>query len=167
MAGQRTFIRNLLLWAVPGLALLIVEVGCEPPQVHLPPPPSEPEARALATLRTQTIPLARDVVFPKAMGVLLDLGFQVRCASQELGQVNIAKTWTDRSQAGAPDVTVEATLLFLPDGPDRTKVRMLASGQWSAISGGKHAATITGVAESLASEDCRAFLDQLVERLGH
>jgi hypothetical protein len=163
MAEQRLSIRKSILWIAPGLLLLLIDLGCAPPEVHLPPPPSEPEARALASLQTQTIPLGRDAVFPKVVGVLLDLGFQVRCASQELGQVNIQKTWTDRSQLSTPDITVEATLLFLPDGPDRTKVRMLASGQWSTI--GKHANTV-GLAPSLASEDCKVFLDQLVERLG-
>lgn len=159
---------SLLLYCLSGSAGLLtlgLALGCTPPVVHFPAPPTETQVQARSSEQSRLLPLSREKLFPRVLEVLLDMGFQVRCASQELGQVNIQQTWKDASQAGL-DISVEATLLFLPEGTDATRVRMVASGNWSGISSGKHSsATITAAAPPLPSDEYQRFLDQLASRL--
>ena len=119
----------------------------------------------LTAAQTRVIPLAKDQAFPKALDVLLDMGFQIRCASQESGQVNVARTWPDPS---GTTLSLEATLLFRAEGPGATRLRMAAIGSWKFISvgGPKSAdADVSGMAATDDPAGYRQFLDRLVTEI--
>ena len=151
-----------------GLLLLGVMTGCSmaPPIVSVAPLPTQAQLEAMRTTQSRVLPLARESVFPKVLGVLMDMGYQVRCASQELGQVNIHQTWYDDTRAVRPELTMEATLLFQSEDAHSTRVRVVATGRWNLISVGRSMdATVTGAQPALDSEECRRFLEQLEARL--
>jgi hypothetical protein len=68
-------------------------------------------------------------VFPKVLDVLVDLGYQVRCANQELGQVNIHRAWTEMVMGNPFQYSIEATLLFRTETPGSTRVRIIVESQ--------------------------------------
>lgn len=151
-----------------GLLLLGVMTGCSmaPPIVSVAPLPTQAQLDAMRTIQSRVLPLPRPSVFPKVLGVLMDMGYQVRCANQELGQVNIHQTWYDDTRAARPELTMEATLLFQSEDDHSTRVRVVATGRWNLISVGRSMdATVTGAQPALDSEECRRFLDQLEARL--
>ena len=122
--GQIMTRSMFFIWPVT-LAILAVSVGCIPPS-HLPPVPSEASSQNL--VRVMAIP--REAVLPKVLDVLVDLGYQIRCVNQDLGQVNIYRAWTEKDFLGNPlQYSVEATLLFRPDGPQSTRARVIIESQ--------------------------------------
>jgi hypothetical protein len=128
--------------------------------------PSQAQAEALQTIQSRVLPLPREQVFPRVLGVLMDLGYQVRCASQDLGQVNIYQTWYDDTRAARPELSLEATLLFQVEDSNSTRVRIVATGRWNLISSGHSvSASVTGAQPALDSAECRRFLEQLEARL--
>ena len=149
--------------AMVGLAGFL---GCNPPEVHLASMPLAAPTRAETEVQSRVLPLALDKAFPKALDVLMDMGCQVRCASQEAGQINIYKVWYDTSQHSKPQITLEATLLFRAETPTSTRIRMSAIGIWKVIStGGKNSADadISGAVPTQDASDYQFFLDRLEE----
>lgn len=148
---------------------LAVEMGCAPlgtPTMTVAPSPSQAQVEALRTAQSRVLPLSREAVFPKVIGVLMDLGYQVRCANQELGQVNFCQTWYDNTRVDHPELTMEATLLFQAEDARSTRVRIVATGRWNVISIGRSVdATVTGSQPALDSQQCKRFLEQLEEKL--
>ena len=107
------------------LLMLAGSLACMPPS-HLPPVPSEASSQNLVRI----LPCPRGSVFPKVLDVLVDLGYQVRCVNKELGQVNIHRAWTEKNLMGNPfSYSIEATLLFGPEGPQATRVRIIVESQ--------------------------------------
>ena len=136
------------------------------PNLSVAPLPSQAQIDALNTVQSRSLPVPSTQVFPKVLGVLMDMGYQVRCANQELGQVNIYQTWYDETRAARPELSMEATLLFQTEGTGSTRVRIVATGRWNLISVGRHGdATVTGARPALDSGECKRFLEQLEARL--
>jgi hypothetical protein len=149
--------------AVVGLAGFL---GCNPPEVHLSSMPLAAPTSAETEIQSRVLPLALEKAFPKAVDVLLDMGFQIRCASQEVGQINIYKVWYDTTQIGKPQITLEATLLLRAEAPTSTRIRMSAIGKWKLVStGGKNSASadISGAVPTQDASDYQSFLDRLEE----
>jgi len=155
-------------WAVksPWLTLVLLALGtaCVPPntKVNLASVPTEAPSGDLTAAQTRTLPLPKDQAFTRAMEVLMDMGFQIRCANQESGQVNIAKSWRDPSLS---TLSLEATLLFRPRDAGSTSLRMSAIGSWKFISPGgtkSASADVSGMVVTDDPEGYRQFLDRLV-----
>jgi len=94
--------------------------------------------------------------------VLLDMGFQIRCASQDSGQINVSKSWID---ASGSTLSLEATLLLRVGEAGSTWLRMSAIGNWKYISsGGSNSANsdVSGMAVTDDPAGYRQFLDRLV-----
>lgn len=107
---------------LPALAILSGSVGCLAPQ--LPPVPSEAASSSLV----RVMPIARDQVFPKVVGVLMAMGYQVRCVNPDVGQVNIFRTWeVVHGLSTRVPLTMEGTLFFQPEGAGTTRVRTLVT----------------------------------------
>lgn len=155
-------------WVAPTLAALSLALGCRPPEVHMSSMPLAEPSRDETKVQSRTLPLALGKAFPRALDVLLDMGFQIRCANSEAGQVNIYKTWYDLTQAGNPQITLEATLLFRAETADSTRIRMSALGKWKLISiGGRNSADadVSGTAPDQDATDYTFFLDRLADRI--
>jgi hypothetical protein len=145
---------------------MIAMVGCSisAPLAFVPPGPAA--AGDSNPVQSRTLLLPWNQVFPKVLDVLMDMGYQIRCADEGLGQVNIYQTWYDETRAARPELSLEATLLFRPQRPGETSVRIVATGRWNWISSGRSgSATVTEAQPALASTECRQFLDQLEARL--
>ena len=117
--------RYTLLVLMVSVAILTVFTGCVPPP-HLPPAPSE----AISQNLVRVMPVPREAIFPKVLDVFVDLGYQVRCVNQDLGQVNIHRAWTEYNFQGNPfQYSFEATLLFKQETPQSTRVRIIVDYQ--------------------------------------
>ena len=149
-------------------AALAWALGCVRPDYSLPTTPLPGGEGTAGSPVIRTLPLPRPQVFPKVVAVLLDMGYQVRSANAELGLVSLSRTWFDDTLLARPEMSVDATLLFQADGPDRTRVLMLPTGRWSLVSArGKDSgsATVMGAQPALAEKDVSPFLDELARRL--
>lgn len=149
-------------------AVALLSLGCSmrPPVVPMAPVPTAAQVEATSAARTRVLPMPRGQVFPKVIQVLMDLGYQVRCVNADLGQVNFYQAWYDDRMAAHPELSLEATLLFLEEGPGRTRVQIAATGRWNVVSHGKNAsAMLNGVQPALDSSEYRQFLDLLEARL--
>jgi len=146
------------------LASVLLMQGCvPPPAVSLAPVRSQAQAEAAIASRSRVLPLPRREVFPKVLGVIMDLGYQVRSANADLGQVSIYQAWYDETQAARPELQLEATLLFQEEGGG-TRVRILPAGR--IVSQGKHQVSLmTGALPDQDAATCRRFLDLLEARL--
>ena len=143
---------------------LILAVACVRPntKVDLAQIPVEHFSPQLAQAQTRVVPLPYAKVFPRALDVLLDMGFQVRCASQDAGLANISRTWRDTSGS---TLSVEATLLFRAEGSGSTRIRMSATGNWKFISvGGPKSADsdVSGISSVEDPAGYASFLNRLV-----
>ena len=147
--------------------LLALAFGCAEPPVAFVPPTGNPASPGNpSSVQSRVLPIARDQVFPKVLSVLMDMGYQVRCVNPDLGQVNIYQTWYDTTLAARPELSLEATLLFLPENASQTRVRVVATGHWGYISVGRNnSATVTGAQPVLEAGDSLQFLEQLQARL--
>lgn len=157
-----------VFFAAGGVAVgALLTLGCmAPPVVSMAPVPTAAQAEAASAARTRVLPLARGQVFPRVIQVLMDLGYQVRCVNADLGQVNLYQAWYDDRMATHPELSLEATLLFLEDGPGRTRVQIAATGRWNVVSHGKNvSAMLNGAQPALDSSECRQFLELLEARL--
>ncbi len=155
-------------WIRTGSALgLALGLGCAPPPPFtVPPPAGQAGPGAPEVVQSRTLPIAPDQVFPRVLGVLLDMGYQIRSANRELMFVNIHRTWFDETLVGRPELSMGATLLFEAAGPGTTRVRILPTGRWSrvnSVEGGS--ATVTLAEPSLDPKESQRFLDQLARRL--
>jgi|GEM_PF-5815665 len=162
-------IANRLQWPPVGamlcISLCLCGTGCVRPvtQVDLASIPTGVPSKALASAQTRSIPLPMEQSFSRALDVLLDMGFQVRCANQGSGQVNVFKSWRDLSNS---TLSLEATFLFRPGDAGSTLLRMSAIGDWKFISVGKYAqADVSGMAPTDDPEGYRQFLDRLAARI--
>lgn len=165
MAAPRTFLSaSIPLGGLLASALLMQ--GCmAPPAMSLAPVPNQAQAEGAAASQSRVLPLPRRDVFPKVIGVIMDLGYQVRSANADLGQVSIHQAWYDETQAARPELSLEATLLFHEAG-EGTRVRILAAGRWNIVSQGKHQISLlTGTQPDQEAAACRRFLDLLEARL--
>ena len=154
-----------LALGVLGLALVL---GCTPPNFSLPTTPGSGGGLSADSPLTRTMALPRGQVFPKVVEVLMDMGYQVRSASADLGLVNLSRTWYDETLAARPELSMEATLLFQADGQGGTRLLMLPTGHWSVVSvGGKDSAsaTVRRAQPALDARDVQPFLDELARRL--
>jgi len=156
--------RTVLAGGLLGLGLLLLGMACEPPvtQVDLGTIPTEAPSTVLASAQTRSLPMPKDQAFPKALDVLLDMGFQIRCASQDSGQINVSKSWID---ASGSTLSLEATLLLRAGEAGSSWIRMSAVGSWKYISfgGTKSAdADVSGMAVTDDPTGYRQFLDRLV-----
>ena len=111
------------IWLL-SFAILVCSLGCAPP-AHLPPVPAEASSQNLV----RVIPVPRELVFPKVLDVLVDLGYQIRCVNQDLGQVNIHRAWTESLMGNPFNYSIEATLLFRVEDPRSTRVRIIIESQ--------------------------------------
>lgn len=148
-----------------GLALAL---GCTPPDFSLPTNPGSGGGPSVGPPLVRALDLPRRQVFPKVVEVLLDMGYQVRSANADLGLVNLSRTWYDETLVAHPAMSMEATLLFQPDGHGGTRLLMLPTGHWSVISwGGKDSAsaTVTRAQPALEARAVQPFLDELARRL--
>jgi hypothetical protein len=150
-----------------GLALLGLATACRPPviTVNLGTVPTEAPAKDVASAQTRILPLSKANAFHRALDVLLDMGFQVRSASPEAGQMSVYKGWRDPSGS---TLSIEATLLFRPETVSSTRLRMSAVGNWKYISpGGTKGASadVSGLSSTDDPEGYRQFLDRLVAEL--
>ena len=155
-------------WIRAGSALgLALGLGCAPPPPFtVPPPAGQAGPGAMDVVQSRTLPIAPDQVFPRVLGVLLDMGYQIRSADRELMFVNIHRTWFDETLVARPELSMGATLLFEAAGPGTTRVRILPTGRWSlvnSVEGGR--ATVTLAEPSLDPRESQRFLDQLARRL--
>jgi hypothetical protein len=149
-----------------GLLALALCLGCQPPTVGLAPVPAPAKVEALRQSQSRVLPIPMGKVFPKVLGILMDLGYQIRCVDQGAGQINIYQSWKDDTHMAQPDMSMEATLLFEPRDADSTSVRIVASGNWSFISSGKHSSgTVTSSQPTLDSSECGRLLEILEQRL--
>lgn len=165
MAAPRPFFSACIPFGgLLGSALLMQ--GClPPPAVALAPVPNQAQAEATAAGQSRVLPLPRREVFPRVLGVLMDLGYQVRSANADLGQVSIYQAWYDETQAARPELSLEATLLFQEEGAG-TRVRILATGRWNVVSQGKHQISLlAGAQPGQEAAASRRFLDLLEARL--
>ncbi len=154
-----------LALGVLGLALVL---GCTPPSFSLPTTPGSGGDLSAGPPLTRTLAIPRVQVFPKVVEVLMNMGYQVRSASADLGLVNLSRTWYDETLAARPALSMEATLLFQADGQGGTRLFMLPTGHWSVVSvGGKDSAsaTVTTAQPALDVRDVQPFLDELAKRL--
>lgn len=156
------------VWIRTGSALgLALGLGCAtPPPFTVPPPAGQTGPGAREAVQSRTLPIASDQVFPRVLGVLLEMGYQIRGADRGLMFVNIHRTWFDETLAARPELSMGATLLFEPAGPGATRVRILPTGRWSRVSsveGGS--ATVTQAEPSLDPKEGQRFLEQLAQRL--
>lgn len=150
--------------AMLGIGLCLFGTGCVPPvtQVDLSAIPTAAPFKELASAQIRSIPIPKEKSFPRALDVLLDMGFQVRCASQETGQINAFKAWKDPSGS---TLSLEATFLLRAGDSGSTVLRMSAVGTWKFISSGgtKSAdADVSGIVATEDPEGYRQFLDRLV-----
>jgi hypothetical protein len=146
------------------LLALLGSLACQRPNLTVPlaPLPSPDQAKSEAESQIRVLPIAKAQVFPKVLEVLMDMGFQIRCADGALGQVNIFQAWDDPRYAADPHFSMEATLLFLDSGSMATRVRMSGTGRWNVwVSGQNRATNVQGTRPTLSPEDCREFLDRL------
>lgn len=112
---------GFFIW-LPALAILAGSLGCVAPQ--LPPVPSEAASSNLVRM----MPIGRDQVFPKVVGVLMGMGYQVRSVNQEVGQVNIFRTWdVSTGLGGRSSLTMEGTLFFQGEGSVSTRARIIVT----------------------------------------
>jgi hypothetical protein len=164
MAAPRPFLSACIPFGgLLGSALLMQ--GCLPPPtiISMAPVPNQAQAEAAAAGQNRVLPLSRREVFPRVLGVLMDLGYQVRSVNADLGQVNIYQAWYDETRAGLPELSLEATLLFQEEGGG-TRIRILAAGR--VVKQGKHPfAQITGSLPDQDAAVCRRFLELLEARL--
>ena len=151
---------------IVGLLALALAIGCQPPALNVGlapvPPPAQIEATREAQSRVLPIPIA--TVFPRVVGVLLDLGYQVRFANRDLGQVNIFKTWQDGTWSDTPRYSMEATLFFQPEGPGATRVRAAATGRREQVLGESYSLSVSEP-QALAPDQCQRLLEILEQRL--
>ena len=147
---------------------LTLALGCTPPDFSLPTTSGSVGQPSAGSAMTRTLALPRGQVFPKVVEVLLDMGYQVRSASADLGLVNLSRTWYDETLSARPALTMEATLLFQADGQESTRLLVLPTGHWSVVSiGGKDSAsaTVTRAQPALDARAVQPFMDELARRL--
>jgi hypothetical protein len=150
------------------LLLLAACVGCQGPVavVGIAPVPPQAGQEAARTLQSRVLPIPVEKVFPQVLGVLMDLGYQVRSANRELGLINIYQSWREEAWSAQPTISLEASLLFQAEGPGATRVRMAATGGWNVLAVGRHAqGNVTGIQPALDPAECRRFLELLEQRL--
>jgi hypothetical protein len=150
------------------LLVLLGDLACQRPDltVHLAPLPPPDQVKALAEDQIRILPIPRPQVFPKVLEILMNMGFQIRCASESLGQVSIYQAWEDPRYSADPHFSMEATLLFQEAGSGTTRVRMIGTGQWNLLLAGQHLTTSAqNTQPALSPEDCREFLNRLQTQL--
>ena len=146
--------------------------GCTPPEVHLhsAPMPVAQEAARRREARTRVVPVAFASIFPKVLGVLMDEGYLVRSANGTLGTVSFFQQWQDPDQADA-NIIQEGSLLFTPEGPESTQVRLMLTGSSQRLQANdskrKYSAMVmVGVVQQdLGPEECSKVLDLLEKGL--
>lgn len=141
-------------------------IGCAPPRPEFKATPTPaPEAVAgLRAVQSRVLPLGLKAVFPKVLEVLLDHGYQIRSANEQLGLVSFFQQWTDSDRLGAPAYSQEGTLVFQPVGAGSTRLRVLITGR-SEENVGKNAAFMAGPQRGASPEQYRQLLDFLEQAL--
>lgn len=144
-------------------SLLVLGLACQPPELRLPPAPDATLAQASRVAQTRTWPLPVTRIFPQVLEVLLDLGYHIQSVNKELGHIAISQTWQDETLSGRPGQALELTLLFTPESPSTTRVRVAAWGRQAWV--GDHGAEKASRPDRLSPEAATRLLDELAKRL--
>ena len=152
------------------VATLAVSVlfGCAAPiQLRSAPEPSPQELAHLRNIESRTIAVQRGAVFPRVLEVLMDGGYVIRSANNDLGLVTFSQQWRDQTQGNA-NIAEEGSAVFSSVGSNQTRVRLMISGSWQRLEATGGGTTIdtgmVGGAQLGISPEQYARLLDLLER---
>lgn len=126
--------------------------ACEPPVARLAPVPAPQD------LQSRVMPIDRVEVFPKVLEMAMSLGYHIRFASAELGQLNLYQEWQDQTLAAQPHTMLELTIRFTKERSGFTRMHLLGTGRGQGLRSLQEAVP-------LGPAECRELLDQFQRRL--